>query len=438
MISSLKFNPTKGNLEKLIRDIVLIIKFKKKKKEVFSFFLFSLLLFWFLTFPTQGALYQITIYSIPLLCILNSECRTVFKKLLSDNKWLLIVLTVPVLLAYVNHSFSHVTAAYLFEASETVLRYYVRFILLGLCGAVIVDYLGLNPLMLLGGVLISVSIHCGYAIFTSFSEIVTFLFSLKGVPRMSGLIGSPNEFGLLMVIGVLISLGLISKKQNLYINLLLVLVFLCCLLTTILSQSRGAWFALFVGFVLFLLPDKHNVYRPYQRLFFVIVTILICVCSFYQVDLLSKRMSRFTSDPARLLIWDHFFSVWLNHFWVGVYSLDGYFLRTVHGRVFHNPHSVFLDAAVRAGILGLISLGSFFVCGFKKFWASTCRINILPFIGSVFAGGMFSWSIYGKTFYQSVMAVVLMLFLIRKSKSAVDENIPIVNLTEFFCPRHVK
>ena len=401
------------------------MKFKKQQKKVFSFFLFVLLLLWFLTFPTQGALYQITIYSIPLLCLLNSECRAVLKKLLCDNKWLFVTLVSPILLSYANYLFSSVTAGGLFETGDTIIRYYIRFVLLGLCGAVIVDYLGLSSPMLLGGMLISATMHCGYAILISFSDIVTFLFSLKGIPRMSALIGSPNEFGLLMVIGVLISIGLISRKQNRYGNFLFFFIFLCCLLTTILSQSRGAWLALFVGLILFLLPDKHSSYRLYQRVFFVFIIILICAFSFDQVGILSKRMSRFSSDSARLFIWDHFSSVWLSHFWVGVYSLDDYFIRFANGHVYKNPHSVFLDSAVRTGIFGLISLCVFFIYSAKKLWNSAYRINTLPLLGSIFAGGLFSWSIYGKTFYQSIMAVVLMLFLTRNSKRVEAENIPL-------------
>ena len=388
-----------------------MVFFESGERGAGFYLFFFLMTVWFLFFPLQGVLYQVTIYALPLLCLSMKKSRTAFKEILASNRLFLVILLVPVSCSFLVYLFYAAGAESLGEQSETFVRYVWRVVMFSMVCASLVYALAITRMQLARLILGTTVLHCVWALLASHEKIIR-LFEQGRSFRLRGLLDSPNEFGLLMALGVVASLSLFTQKRRIRECVPYAVMALMCLLAVFLSQSRGAWLALVVGSAIFAFTwyRQNLVVRRWQPVFALSLLLLSGVI-IVQNDVLHRRLERFYLDPARLLIWKHFLAVWWEHFWLGVYSLKDFGVpRAAGGGLFKNPHSIFLDAAVRMGVPGILSLLVFWGRCLSHFWSSRARVLLLPVAMVIFAGGLFSWSLYAKTFAQSLYALLLIFF----------------------------
>ncbi len=373
---------------------------------------------WLLFFPLQGAVYQATIYLLPLTCLLLEECRAVLKTFLSVYRHLIVLLLLPGVVSFGRYLLAGHGEGCFFADFETLFRYLWRFLFFALVAASTVKVLNISSRQLLSGLVSSAALHCLWALVSSRADIVLF-FEGQTDLRLMGALDSPNEFGLLMALGAVATLRLLMDKQKKITAVFQTILLAGCLIAMFLSQSRGAWLALAVGLGLFALClYRDNVKMSGWAWGMTIGFLLITLWLLGQNDYLRERLELFCSDPARMMIWKHFMSVWRQHFWWGVYSLDGMGVGNASGIcLYKNPHSIFLDVAVRTGVLGLSVLVFFWGFCLKTFWRSSQRLIVLPVAGMVLCGGLFSWSLYAKTFTQSLYALVLIFLFSDRAMS---------------------
>lgn len=380
---------------------------------------------WFLSFSTQGTFYQFSIYLLPAICIFHKPFRQSAGELILRYKLLLAVLIVPVVLSWLNFMFRQADVAAMVAESETLFRYIWRIFVVAIAGSAIALQLKITSERLKLFLIAAATLQGGYAVFSSWPKIEHFLTDGRFF-RLSGMMDSPNDFGVFMAIGAVAALSQLLVEKGIK-AITVYAVFTCLFIfTAVLSQSRSAWLGLIVGLVL-LIGFSVLACDGSTRRKILFASGGLCFGLFVAFLLLSsdgfrRRVARIAEDPARIFIWRHFLSVWKDNLFLGVFSLHGYEAHwSLKKLIFKNPHSLFLDMAVRIGLVGLLSLLFNYLYCFIRFWRSDNRIFAVSLIGSIIVSSFFGQTLFGKVFSQSVLAVILM-FLFIGSRADLPSN----------------
>jgi O-antigen ligase len=359
---------------------------------------------WLLTLPGEGALYQLSIYLLPLLALLHRASRQQLWQLLGRHRLALLLLAAPLSLAALS-------AALRSGASpdpELLREFIWRLGVVALAGAALLRQhrIALPAVLLL--LWLSATGHSLIALWqvataTGISHVLQF----SG--RAGGMADSPNELGLLLVLGLLCGWQLRSARPPL--NLLLLAAALPQLLLLLLSGSRSAWLALLAAALATLLLTPRAPWR-WRHLWLGAGALALLLALSAQVPGVLQRLPGLFSDPARTAIWSHFLQVWQAHWLSGVYDLhDHAFTHPLTQRVYHNPHGVINDIAVRSGLIGLAVFALALGTAARDFYRSPHRACLLPLLAAVVVGCLFSFSLYAKIFAQGLYALLLMLWL---------------------------
>lgn len=384
-----------------------------------------LLCLWFITFAVQGALYQASIYLIPILCLFYKPLRTEFGRVLCQYWYVLCLIVFPIFLSYLYNVLPNIGSKYvsILEVDfDPVFRLFWRVFIFSVSVLAIKRVFGLKIETLFLYIFIIAVMHAVIGICLS-HEVILRGFAKGGFPRIVGLIGSPNEFGLLMVVGIVAGVNYLLNIYHRFISksfLIACILSICLLIFCLLvSQSRSSWLAFLLSILFYIsytfTYKRHHINKAAFYVFVVMISLFVLYIS--QMSFFEERFDRLLSDGIRVAIWAHFISVWKENWLVGVYNLGDYvFLYDMNKHVYKNPHSVFLDVLVRSGVIGLVSFIGFLTIVFFKFYKSFFSMSLIAMLVVVMVGTMFSFSIYGKEFTQSLYAIIFMLFLCATKK----------------------
>lgn len=155
-----------------------------------------------------------------------------------------------------------------------------------------------------------------------------------------------------LIIGVLLFYFLFNSSSK-KINILLISSIVLSVVPFFLGASRGALFALFIPFVLFVLSNKKIKYRLYlTALFIFIILILIFFDTYLGSGLLqrlngtSEAISQNSDSAIRLQIWHSSFQQFLEN------PIFGDKLQMNFSN--HYPHNLFVEILQSMGLLGFV------------------------------------------------------------------------------------
>jgi len=388
-----------------------------------------------MTFPVQGVFYQASLYLIPLMLLLRADTRSLLKHALSCYWPLLLLIVLPTFLSLIINGYLGLGGRFSGISDipmDPFFRLLWRIALFSLCLYVLYQVLELDLMFIAKLIFIGAVIYGISSICKSYEPIAKFLVDGKNI-RLFGTVGSPNELGILMSIGIFSGVGLLifssKKQQNVWQIIItgLVIILLFCLLIT---QSRGAWLAFFVALIsfLFVLVRSGQVRKViYIGLTIGFVSAILALL--IDMDALQNRLFKLFIDDIRLAIWQYFLGVWKENWLFGVYDLGSYNYMHTNNHVYKNPHSVFLDVLVRTGLLGFMSFLVFLATIFCQFWRFRTGSFVIGLFFSIVVGTTFSFSIYGKEFAQSLYTLLFFLYLIVVHEKSVPEKVDVFQST---------
>lgn len=185
--------------------------------------------------------------------------------------------------------------------------------------------------------------------------------------RVAGTFGNPNIFGQYLVLVAPIAFILMWFARSWRYRIYLGGVFLNIVLALVLTFSRGAWAALFIGGVLlaFML----------ERRLILLGLIAGAIGINFLPDVIMDRLvsifnTRDTSSLYRFDAWKSAFAMIRDYWMTGIGMDDRTFLRVypdymmIDVRVYHF-HNIFLQHFVMGGILGIMSVLFLFYQGFR-------------------------------------------------------------------------
>lgn len=308
-----------------------------------SHLLLVLAIVWVLTFAGKGALYQSALYLLPLLVLLAVLVRRLRLpwRLSTPVMVFMSLLVLPILIGDL-HLWRQSQGDY--RGFEVVWR------LLVFPACLLTVALASERLQrwLMPAFLCSCGIHFVLALLTE----VTGNGEWQG--RFHGVIFNPNQFGLLMGVGVLCSLPYAIRGVRLG-QLLVAASLAGC----VLSGSRAAVVATALGGVVWLwrsqsLRDGWRIlgYLLLGALLFVLLSLAAVVAG--GADLSEfKRYLTPTESPVRFQIWAHYWQLWQNHWWLG--TGIGESTQPVFGGKHYYPHNQYLEILAISGVVGLLS-----------------------------------------------------------------------------------
>lgn len=375
------------------------------------------IILWFMLFPVQGALYQASIYLIPILIYFKGNERKLFKQVFFANWQVVSLLVIPIFFSLILNLLFGLGERY--ESLKEIpidpfFRMFWRVGFFSLSAYVALKILNVETLFIIKLIFICAITHAFVSLGVDYEKVIKFVISDANF-RLYGTVDSPNELGILMSIGIYsgVSLIAIDKEKSyfqVFIYFLLIALLVLCL---ILTHSRASWLAFVISMLGFLVSLSFS--KNIKTVLSVSLGFFFLGLVFYfglELDLLHNRTLRMFDDPNRLAIWKYFIKVFGDSWLFGVYDLTSYSYTHTNGYVYKNPHSVFLDVAVRAGLIGIISFLVFLAIVLYSFINSKYFCVLIAIFLSVIVGTSFSFSIYTKEFAQSLYVILLILFLI--------------------------
>lgn len=371
------------------------------------------------SFASQGAVFQVCLYLVPLCMMIGKEYRHVFFGLLTK---------------YLAYSCSYV-----------VLVCVVSFVIEGVEESLI-DYKGLKDifdmlwrLVLLPFALVTffvvkeecikyipASLFVVFVVYLGFGYFDFFREAVEGY-RMTGLVKNANGFGFVSASAALFFMfGVLFKKWDRFYMLC---GFLLAFSALLLSGSRGALLAvLFSFFFAYVLVLRNSI--SFSKKSFVGGVFVVFLCFLILYPYIQDRISNVFHDPIRISIWEYYFSHILEYPIFGRFNIEDYLYYNDEYAMFFGPHNIHLEILSRSGIVGYAVFVCFVLKLFRVVLDSTFEsVFCLSLLLLVLFAGFFDFSLYGDTILQIPMAlsiaycVWLLRFRAVQSDSALQTRI---------------
>ena len=382
------------------------MKFIKKKERHFLLYILIILSsFWIITFPSKGFLYQLSLYSIPVLVLyIKNLRRNIFKYFKNYGFYLFIIFILPVIFS----DFLNFLLTKLFYGElDTIFEMSWRLIIFPISIAALLLNLDVSVKKLVFILPLLFSLHSLAGLVEYFPHLA-YVDALRWTGRMNGFTFNPNVFGLLMAFTfVLAFYGSLRSQGRVELVIYLVemaLFLVCC----ILSGSRGSLLAMLAGVVVLLLTDRKKV------IYFSSILILITLFAYSldMFDTLKYRFSKFFVSDERLLLLNEYFNEILQKIVVGYGSSPISLVGPDSPVTAVGPHNIFVETLYRTGLVGLVLLLAFIYCLCKKYWHNRQESPAIVLSACLLVAGLFDHSIYKSIIYQSLFAIIFIFILI--------------------------
>ena len=214
--------------------------------------------------------------------------------------------------------------------------------------------------------------------------------------------------------------------QFVSLKLVFLLSTLVSVMAVVLSESRGAFLAFFVAFLVLVIMQnqvaiQHNDAFRKQRKYFMVATMVLLVLTLVYAGqgLLSRFNDNFLSIGERgtqwALTWQAIKAKWLLGYGAGSYSLVFQTVREytdLRQVVFDQSHNDYLHIWLEQGLIGLL------------FW--------LVFIGSALLAAVCAMFNASSSLVRSVLMATLIVISAALIQSLVDFNLQIINIRYYF------
>ena len=313
------------------------------KKTAFNIFLFI----WLLSIPFKNAVYQVSVILLAIFFVVDifqSRRFDILIKNLREAKLLFIsffflmfsmTLSNLLNLDYLDKKSWHMV--YMFAIRYAlifiILAYYYRLEYFSKNDFIVMLYLSFSYLALTG---IYTALSLPEDMFTS---------GLKGT------LDYRNAFGLLMGMGLVLSVLLFEHKKQL--SIILILVFSTLML---LSVSRSSWVSSIAAcLVLFVIHYKK--FR-WQHIVYMLIFAAFIISIYFSFNSIQQRFSQLVQGDGsgRIEIWTHTIALITEKIYFG-YGIDTWMnLSDSFLKQYPDPHNMVLEILLCTGILGLIAV----------------------------------------------------------------------------------
>lgn len=383
--------------------------FNSLNSKHFFFFLFIL---WIFSFPSKGAVYQLSLYLIVALFFLN------LKKVLENDNFLIrhlvffiVILVFPVLLSDFFRLLGDLSNGFDLEFYAV---YIIRVIVFPL---VVVSFFNFSDTRITWFIYLLILSCIFHAIAGIYEFIPCYVEQQRPFicGRMSGWVFNPNPFGLLMAFGAVLSIFQYFTEKKIWVKVGLVftffLLFYCCLH----SGSRGAFVALLVGCSSLFVKEIIFFEKKKKIFLYLLIFIggLIVFLMFIPSYFFDSRIDNIFNDPARISIWKSYANILIEKKIFGYGSLD---FPTIYysGSRISGPHNLFIEILYRSGILGFIT---FMISIYFLFKNSFLKNKILlPIFLVIFVSSLFDHSFYESSIFQSFVSCLIIFHYSRDER----------------------
>lgn len=372
----------------------------------------GLMLLWLTTFSSKGALFQMSLYLLPILVISYSQTRQALlnyiKPIILPSSVLLIApLLISGLIALLNRST---------PIDKEIFDLFWRLILLPVAITVTCRYYQISTKTILFSFITVAFIYACIAFIEAFFDIPIGRGDWGN--RLSGVISNPNSFGLLMISGAIAALhqSITTTKSKAKYAYILV----CCILIIGWegSGSRSAGLALAIG-ILIILAYHFKRLMQFAKANTLAVTIsvglsIIGIISFFYSNFFIERiLNNNLSTDLRFPIWQYYLNESKQALWLGR-SVNEITPFNYQGKNYH-PHNLYLDIFLRSGIIGLTAFLALVGIILRKNLLSSHESKpvCLALFTAILINGFFNTPLLGNEMSQGVLAVMLVLYLMQ-------------------------
>ncbi len=370
----------------------------------------GLMLLWLFTFSSKGALFQLSLYMLPILVISYTPTRQALfqyiKPIIFPSS---ILLLAPILISSLIALWSrHV------PIDKEIFDVFWRLILLPVAITVTCLYYKISAKKILFSFITVAFLH----------TCIGFIEALFDIPigrgqwgnRLSGLISNPNSFGLLMISGAIAALHqsiTATERKTKYAYILA-----CCFFVIAWegSGSRSAGLALAAGILILLAYHYRSLIKLIKTNIFTSTIILgLCVIgiiSFFYSDFFTVRiLNKNISTDLRLPIWDYYFNESKHAIWLGR-SVNEITQFNYLGKDYY-PHNLYLEILLRSGIIGLTAFLLLIGIILRKILSSSDEYKpvCLALFIAILINCFFNATLLGNEMSQGIITIMLVLYL---------------------------
>jgi O-antigen ligase len=312
----------------------------------------GLALLWALSFPAKGAVFQLSLYLIPITIFWIADTRRLF---FSRYQAAFALSVCCIVLPIFSQELWH-----LLFSDQTIkmdsFEIFWRLSVLPLCLICLIRYLNLSHS--------TFSLSVGLIILSyAIVAIVIQYFELKSIKpwgeRMSGIISNPNPFGAFMALGLIIWLDKLIHTKSLHKALSYIVIIAVIVYCWLAAEARSAWIGgAFAIAALLILNSSTLANRKFSKknytLGIAIAVILLTIILLILGDHFSKRIDQLFTAGIRIELWQHYIEQLKPHFLFGqpLSLYEKY--QDIAG-----PHNAYLNILLRAGVIGLLALVGF-------------------------------------------------------------------------------
>jgi O-antigen ligase len=372
----------------------------------------GLMLLWLFTFSSKGALFQLSLYLIPILAISYSSTRQVIlqyvKPIILPGS---ILLLAPIFITSLIALWSrHV------PMDKDIFDVFWRLILLPVAITVICLYYKISAKTILFSFIAVAFIHACIGFIEAFFDIP--IGRGQWGNRLSGLISNPNSFGLLMISAAIAALHqsvTATERKTKYGYILA-----CCLFVIAWegSGSRSAGLALSAGILILLAYHYKSLIQLIKTNMLtstiVLGLIIIGIISFFYSDFFTVRiLNNNISTDLRLPIWNYYFNETKHAIWLGrsVNEIEQF---QYLGNDYY-PHNLYLEILLRSGLIGLTVFLLLIGIMLRKILSSSDEYKpvCLALFIAILINCFFNTSLLGNEMSQGIFTVMLVLYLMQ-------------------------
>lgn len=199
----------------------------------------------------------------------------------------------------------------------------------------------------------------------------------RDYPRLIGLLDDPNIFIFYNTLFFCFYLTHLKGFKN-------SLGFILCIITNLLTFSRGGIVALILVIILYILLADFLKKVKMILVALLCLVVIYVACSFMQIDLnqiISSRINDFISDKGsgRFELWEQAINYFMSHplLGIGAFNFSDYYAFEHNEKLY--VHNTYLEILVEAGIIGFLFYFSFLLLFIIKLF-KTKLYNEKPFI----------------------------------------------------------
>jgi len=240
----------------------------------------------------------------------------------------------------------------------------------------------------------------------------------SGEARATGLLGNPAFLASYLTFGVFFGLWMAAKSKNAVDKIIYAAIVITNLTAIYWTKTKGAWLGLFIGIIIYALILIWQKSKKIALLFCLLILFASAAGFFNFQTNLKEKVYQTTSVQNRLVAWQVSLQAFKEKpvFGWGAGNFDVAFNKYYDPKIknelfFDHAHNIFLDLAVKFGVVGLLSYVFFIAAMFGEIINAGRRKKITKNERAVFVGLIFACLIQNFFLFDAINGLLLFMLV---------------------------